>query len=449
MVTMSDGVQLAVSFYEPTGTPPADGWPAVMLFHGLGETRNSVGSNSWSENGIAETYLAPDGYAVLTFDARAHGGSGGLFSLDGPRELQDTRELFAWLTVHPEIDRNRVGAFGVSLGAGMIWLATISGVPFRAIVPAASWIDLEQALAPQGLVRAGLVLAFAADVPQSRYAPELSVALKDALAGYDPAGVRAFLAERSPGARLRGLTVPTLIVQGRRDFAFDAGQGIAAYRLLRGPKRLYLSDHGHPPSPDPAGEISHIALEARAWFDRYVKDEPGTLGRRPQVELATDPWSGKTVTYDGLPATRTLRFARRGHSTLTASGKVVRTFPPVAHVETFGTPVVHVHASSRTGYSHLVVAVTAVRPNGSQLLLSDGGAATRTLGRKARTVTIRLPDEITSISRGSRLRVTIGATSTVQSPSNPVYLIPVAPGSKATIGRVAFSLPVLRKPASP
>src|SRR5919204_350016 len=128
-VTMSDGAQLAVTFYEPAGTPPAGGWPAVMMFHGLGQTRNSFDLNTWSANRVAETYLVPNGYAVLTFDARAHGESGGLFSLDGPRELQDTRELFSWLTSHPEIDERRVGAFGVSYGGGLVWLAAVNHLP--------------------------------------------------------------------------------------------------------------------------------------------------------------------------------------------------------------------------------------------------------------------------------------------------------------------------------
>src|ERR687885_725175 len=131
---MSDGVTLAVTYYEPAGTRPARGWPAVMMFHGLGQTRSSLDLSTWSANRVAETYLVPDGYAALTFDARAHGESGGLFSLDGPRELADTRELFDWLTAHPNVDAQKVGAFGVSYGGGMVYLAAVSGIPFAAIV---------------------------------------------------------------------------------------------------------------------------------------------------------------------------------------------------------------------------------------------------------------------------------------------------------------------------
>jgi predicted acyl esterase len=72
-VTMSDGVRIAVTYYTPAGTPPSGGWPAVMMFHGIGQTRNSFDISNWSANRVAETYLVPNGYAVLTFDARAHG----------------------------------------------------------------------------------------------------------------------------------------------------------------------------------------------------------------------------------------------------------------------------------------------------------------------------------------------------------------------------------------
>ncbi len=448
-VTMSDGVHIAVTFYEPTGTPPAGGWPAVMMFHGLGQTRNSFDLNTWSANRVAETYLVPNGYAVLTFDARAHGESGGQFSLDGPRELQDTRELFTWLTHQPEIDATRVGAFGVSYGGGMVWLAAVDGVPFRTIAVAAAWTDLQQALAPQGLGRAGIVVGFARDIPPDKYAPGLATLLQDALAGRNIAAIRAFEAERSVRSRLHSLKLPVLMLQGRRDFAFDADQALAAFRLLPGPKRLYLGDLGHMPAPNPVAELPHYADETKRWFDRFLKGTQNGLGSRPQVELAAEPWNGKTVTYNGVPPTRALHFTLNGLNTLTALGKVVRTTRRVGHVETFGAPVVRIRASSATGYAHLVVVLSAVGPDGSEIVISDGGAATPGLGPKPRTITIRPQDEITSIPRGARFRVTIGARSTVQDPGNLVYLNIVDQNAVATIGRVSLTLPVLKKPVSP
>ena len=55
-VQMSDGVQLMTTYYVPDGPPPAGGWPAVMLLHGLGETRNDpTNAIGMSINQIAET----------------------------------------------------------------------------------------------------------------------------------------------------------------------------------------------------------------------------------------------------------------------------------------------------------------------------------------------------------------------------------------------------------
>src|SRR3954465_4304397 len=129
-VTMSDGVELAVSYFQPTGPLPAAGWPAVVLLHGLGQTRNSSDFVNWSPNSMAAQFLAPEGYAVLTYDARAHGQRGGPFTLDGPRELADLRELLTWLTTRHRIDAQHVGAYGASYGGGTVWQGAGGGAPF-------------------------------------------------------------------------------------------------------------------------------------------------------------------------------------------------------------------------------------------------------------------------------------------------------------------------------
>lgn len=447
-VTMSDGVKIAVTYFQPEGIPPPGGWPAVMMFHGLGQTRNSFDLNTWSANKVAATYLAPNGYAVLTFDARAHGESGGLFTLDGPRELQDTRELFDWLTTNHPVDRARVGAFGVSYGGGMVWLATVHGVPFRAISVAATWTDLKEAVAPQDLIRAGIVVGFSQDVPQERWDPTLQQLLNDALHSRNVDALNAFLAERSVNTQLSSVTTPAFMLQGRNDFAFDANQAIAAYKAVHGPKRLYLGDLGHTPAKNPADEVPHFANEILAWFDRYVKGT-GTGIQPGQVELAPSPWNGKTVTYRALPPTRALRYLSARRGALTDSNKVVATFARVPHIETFGTPVVRVTVSAPKGYDHLVAVLSAVTKSHREILISDGGAATPELGAKPRTIAIRLQNEIIPVPKGSRLRVTIAATSAAQSPANIVYLTPVTPGQRASIRRIALTVRVLKKPISP
>jgi predicted acyl esterase len=449
-VTMSDGVQIAVSYFQPAGKPPAGGWPGIVLLHGLGQTRNTSDFVNWSPNSMAAQYLAPEGYAVLTYDARAHGESGGLFTLDGPRELADLRELLSWFTTKHPIDAQHVGAYGASYGGGLVWKAAVEGFPFAAIAPTATWTDLQEALAPQGLVRAGIILGFSQDVPQDRYGPDERQLISDAIAERNIPATRAYLASRSTRPQLGMIRIPTFMLQGRRDFAFDANQAIAAYQRVRGPKRLYIGDFGHTPAENPPDEFAYAALEIRAWFDRFLKGIPNGIDKRPPVELAPDPWRRPTASFKTLPKPRTLRFAFKQRSTLTANGKVARTTKRVAHLETFGSPVVSVQFSpGLTGYKHLVAVLSALTPAGKEIVVADGGTDTSVATNRAGRVGIRLQNEITSIPARSRLRVTLGARSTVQNVQNLVYLIPVPDGSTAIVRGLTLTLPVLGKPISP
>jgi hypothetical protein len=105
-------------------------------------------------------------------------------------------------------------------------------------------------------------------------------------------------------------------------------------------------------------------------------------------------------------------------------------------------------APGPTGYKHLVAVLSALTPSGKEIVVADGGADTSSATSRGR-VTIALQNEVTSIPRGSRLRVTLGARSTVQNIANLVYLIPVPDGSRATVRGLTLTLPVLRKPISP
>src|SRR5436190_1590228 len=104
MIPMSDGVNLSCSIVVPDGTAPSGGWPGVMLFHGLGGKHQDM-------EPYAVSTLAPAGYESLECDARGHGTSGGLFALDGPRDVQDTRELFDVFA--QRLGNRNIGAFGI------------------------------------------------------------------------------------------------------------------------------------------------------------------------------------------------------------------------------------------------------------------------------------------------------------------------------------------------
>jgi predicted acyl esterase len=428
-IQMSDGVGIACGLVEPSGTAPAGGWPGLLLFPGLGQTHEQLEE-------VAGLAFVPAGYASLTCDPRGTGASGGSFGLDGPRDVQDVRELYDWLAARPEVSDTEIGGLGLSLGGGLVWDAAAAGVPFKAIVPAIAWTSLGAALAPYGVPRTGILQELALDVPLSRWDPSLAAARDALLAGTVTTAVTAAEAQRSARAALPSLHVPALIVQGRHDFLFDLDQALAAYRLLTGAKRLYIGDLGHAPAPNPTAEQPTYVGEAVAWFDEFLKGTHSAIATG--VELAHDPWDGTTTSYRTLPPTRSASVTLPGTTTLAPGAQVTRgarlTGGPK---ETFGGGTVTVRYSGAQSWPRLVATVSVA---GSSVPVTVGAVK---IVKPAGVATIHLLDEVVLLPSGKRLSVTLGATS-----SSGVYTGDAPAGAKITVGRFTLRLSLLKRPVS-
>ncbi len=440
---MSDGVELATTLYAPDGPAPSGGWPAVLLLHGLGGNRSSM-------NEIVEQVLVPHGYAALTVDARGHGQSGGRSTLVGARETADYAAALSWLRARPGVSDTKIGAVGFSLGGGSVWkLLAAPGTRLAAAIPVITWTSLYDALMPQGFAKAGLVAYFRSLLPDDRWDPQVLALSNDALAGQNVARIQRFAADRSVANTLGRIRTPVFMIQGRRDYAFDMNQALTAFARLGGPKRLYLGDLGHSPASNPAAERTYYLTQARLWLDRYLKGEHNGIDTRPKIELAPDPWTGRTTQYATQPARRILRLRFRGSKGIESNGTVVRTTVPTKRLnETFGSALVSVKVASTTHWPHLVAVLSALTPRGEEVVVSEGAAATPVLSARLRVVTIRLLSEATTIPRGSRLRLIVAGSSTGQSPSNVLYPIAVQPGARVTVGEARMILPVLKRPIS-
>lgn len=439
LIPLSDGVSIAATLYLPDGAPPAGGWPALVFLHGLSGSRQEM-------NALVEGYGFVGGsYAVLTFDARGHGESGGLVTIDGPREIEDVRAIHAWLASRPDVADEKIGAWGISYGGGAIWNSLVAGVPWGAAVTVETWTDLYSALMPQGLVKSGLVAGLAGSIPEARRDPSLAALQAAAFAG-NTAAVRPWADERSSISRLGSVTTPVLMAQGRRDFLFGIDQASRAYRRLRGPKLLYLGLHGHPPSTFPAADTGGLMELTEAWFDCYLRS---TACERAQgsVLVAPERFAGSASRFAGLPRTTTTTFALPGVSTFAQRGKAVRRTARLAKaIEVFGSPTVQATIAASGGWSRLVAVLTARTPQGNEIVVSAGGVPTKA---GARTVTIRLIDQATYLPKGTRLTLTLASSSTAQSASNLLYLdLPMPPAARLRVGNVVLKLPGLRSPVT-
>ena len=98
----SDGVTLSGWYIRS-----ANG-AAVALLHGAGSTRSDVLNHA--------VVLTRHGYGVLLFDARGHGRSGGRAMDFGWYGDQDTGAAVSFLRSRPDVDHERIGVIGLSMG---------------------------------------------------------------------------------------------------------------------------------------------------------------------------------------------------------------------------------------------------------------------------------------------------------------------------------------------
>lgn len=116
----SDGVTLSGWYL------PSTNGAAVVLLHGASSTRSAVLDHA--------AVLAKHGYGVLLFDARGHGRSGGQAMEFGWFGDQDIAAALSYLETRPEVDPQRLGAVGMSMGGEQAVGAVATDARIRAVV---------------------------------------------------------------------------------------------------------------------------------------------------------------------------------------------------------------------------------------------------------------------------------------------------------------------------
>lgn len=115
IVTASDGLALAGTFYPGSGAPP---WPGVLLLHMLGSERGA-----WAD--VAAS-LSARGYASLAIDMRGHGSTGG--AQDWTLAVDDLQRVWTYMAGREDVDESRTAVVGASIGSNMA-LITGAGQP--------------------------------------------------------------------------------------------------------------------------------------------------------------------------------------------------------------------------------------------------------------------------------------------------------------------------------
>ena len=88
-ITLSDGVVIDAVKFIPQSTPPAGGWPTVIMVHGYGNNKETLAGFCQSQ--------AAYGYYTMTFSMRGQGNSTGLSNLISRTEAQDFIQIVNWV----------------------------------------------------------------------------------------------------------------------------------------------------------------------------------------------------------------------------------------------------------------------------------------------------------------------------------------------------------------
>lgn len=127
-----DGVRLVGHLRIPTGG--AKRRPAVLLSNAMTSVKEQSVQTGYAQG------LAKAGFVTLTFDQRRFGESGGLPRQheDNEDRLTDLQVAVSYLSGLPQVDPDRIGALGVSIGGGLVMKLTAVDPRVRAFVAIAA-----------------------------------------------------------------------------------------------------------------------------------------------------------------------------------------------------------------------------------------------------------------------------------------------------------------------
>ena len=317
----TEPVRICYTIFKPAGASRERRVPFIMHSHGWGGSRTT-------DPEAFRRWLGA-GYGVLSFDQRGFGESGGFAHVENPRfEGVDNVRLVRRVARLPWVRKDgpgdpRLGAIGGSYGGGYQYLAAFTllqrrGTPvYDALAPEITWNDLNESLAPQGVVRSEWAYALAAAaLPTEALPPKIYEALVEGSVtgqypdGSGPSGVDLprFFRRNGPSWHVgqgRRLDLPVLMGQGHTDTLFNLQQALDNWRTAlttdARSRSIFVGYNGGHTLPavlpqgtdvasDPCSERlagGGFADLARQFMDEQLKDRDRGLRGYGRYHLAT------------------------------------------------------------------------------------------------------------------------------------------------------------------
>lgn len=242
-LTTEDGLKLA-AWYVPSKNDAA-----IIVQHGYKSDREEMLDEA--------AMLSRHGYGVILVDLRAHGLSDGDLITFGRLEVRDVDAAYRYLLTRPEVDPERIGALGNSMGAVAVLLYAAQNPEIKAVVSDSAFASLQDEVA-NGVERfTGL--------PAFPFAPLIQF-FAEQQAGFSASEVAAVehIDEISPR--------PVFILQGGADQTVSPDSGQKLYDAAGEPRELWF---------DP--QLDHVQFSTEraeeyetrvvAFFDKYLLEK--------------------------------------------------------------------------------------------------------------------------------------------------------------------------------
>ncbi|WP_164018590.1 CocE/NonD family hydrolase [Pyxidicoccus trucidator] len=279
-IATRDGVTLKSAVF----TPDAPGrYPAIIFI------------TSWAlpnlEYFVQAQKFADAGYVVVSYTPRGFYASGGTIDTAGPKDIGDLTEVINWTLANTPSEPTRIGAAGVSYGAGLALIGSAFDSRIRSVAAMSCWTDLPFSLFGNQTrhLQSAALLALSAQLT-GRPSPELQQALSNFFANEDVASVVAYAQVRSAATYLERINAnrpAILMANAYGDSFFGPNQLTDFFNRLSVPKRLELrpGDHAIPELTGILGLPNDAWTSTRRWFDQYLRGINTGIASENPVQL--------------------------------------------------------------------------------------------------------------------------------------------------------------------
>jgi len=305
-ITAKDGINLEAIVFDTHGKAKN---PAILFI------------SSWGLNKYEYMYPAKQysdlGYTVVSYTARGFWGSskrgdhfghpqpGGDINMAGLMDQADIISVLDWMVKNTNADPKRIGACGISYGAGLSLIGSGLDSRIKAVVAMSGWVDIVESFLGYGntIRTEGAGLLVAAAEATGSFGPDLQYLFSNYFKNTKLDELKTMLAQNDANYVLDGINKnkPAIfIANAYGDSLFTPNQFPAFFDKLVGPKHIEFApgDHAGPEFSGLLPKLSNFSVHisdaslawerSRNWFDYYVKQhQTGTMPGLTPIILNT------------------------------------------------------------------------------------------------------------------------------------------------------------------